>query len=389
MIGKEGEASKVGAALATALKITGNSLCFCGSGKNWKSCCGANSTHDPVFIESALRAARAYKNSQGVIVGIPVGIWRAFEKASLNRFSCLFPGCREKPVSCHLVPENALRSSYGGHCTEYRMEDGSGLRFVRRGIGDAGCLPVFCSRHDNDLFKPIDPMKLSSPTQEQFFLFALKAVAFSLRKNQYLLSIDSQMEIVRPFLIQEKLNAQHGSRLTIDISHLQDQYIRYNSCFKFYKEAIEAYASEAWDYYSTLHRVISSTRPIFLAGLINPSHDLHLRKVNHTNEPIVISCSVFTAEDRTHILLSCPKGLSQDLYRDFLRQLETADDRTFKTVVNNFLTISAETLLMPEGFEMNDDNYRKVGAAQTHARLALKGHAALDLCDRRAAIDFI
>ena len=120
-------------------------------------------------------------------------------------------------MNCHLVPENVLRSYYGGHCKEYGMEDTSGLSFVRTGIGKAGGLPVFCNHHDNGLFKEIDQLQICPETKEQYFLFALKAAAFSLRKCQYLLGIDSQIEIIRPFIIQEELKPTTGSHLTIDI----------------------------------------------------------------------------------------------------------------------------------------------------------------------------
>jgi len=198
----------------------------------------------------------------------------------------------------------------------------------------------------------------------------LKATAFSLRKTQCLLGIDSQVEIVRPFLMQERLQAPAGSHFTIDISRLQEQYIRFVSCFKFYKKAVEAYAARRWDYYLTLHRVIRSSRPIFFGGLINPSHDLNLRKINDTGQAIIIGCSAYTAKDGTHLLLSCPDGLSRDLYGELLYQLRMIDDGAFATAVNNLLTTSVETLLMPETFALNEIEMEKIDAANRLAGAA-------------------
>ncbi|MBU0627521.1 hypothetical protein KKG31_05785 [Patescibacteria group bacterium] len=53
-------------------------------------------------------------------------------------------------------------------------------------------LRVFCSTHDNDLFKEIDELDIDFNNQKQLFLFALRSISFSLRKVQYLLGIDTQ-----------------------------------------------------------------------------------------------------------------------------------------------------------------------------------------------------
>ena len=389
MIGQEGEAGKVMAAIAKQLKVSKNSPCLCGSGKKWKNCCGLHTDRDPIFLEAALKTARAYKKSQGNITALPAGIWRAFERASLNRFTCLYPGCHEKPVNCHLVPENVLRSYYGGHCKEYGMEDALGLRFVRTGIREAGGLPVFCNHHDNDLFRKIDQIHTSPETQEQYFLFSLKAAAFSLRKCQCLLGIDSQIEIIRPFLIQEELQPETGSHFTIDISHLEEQYIRFVANLNFFKSAMDAYVSGSWNYYLTFHRVIPSVSPIFCGASLNPSHDLKLQKINNSSKAIMLSCTLFTAQDGTHVLLGCPNGASQNLFRELLRQLELIDEQTFIASINNLITSSPETLLLPETFALDESDAEKIDAARQLVNLALRGHAIFDLRDPNVPVKFI
>ena len=274
------------AAIARQLKVGQNSPCLCGCGKKWKNCCGLYPDRDPIFLENALKTARAYTKSQGKIRFLPAGIFKSFERSSLSRLRCLYPQCQEKPVNCHLAPENVLRSHFGGHCSKYGMDDTKGFRFIKTGIGDAGGLPVFCNQHDNDTFKKIDKLQITPNTKAEYFLFALKAVAFSLRKCQCLLGIDSQIEIIRPFLIQEELQPESGSHFKIDISHLEEQYIRFVANLNFFKSAMDAYVSGSWNYYLTFHRVIPTTTPIFCSPLVNPSHDLKLRKINNSSEAI-------------------------------------------------------------------------------------------------------
>jgi hypothetical protein len=391
MTGRENEASNVAAVLANVLKIDRNSLCFCGSLRKFKACCGSGSGDNLIFVERALDIAKAYRKSQGGgIKFVPAGIWKKFEKASLSRLRCLYPGCNEKPASCHLIPENILRSNYGGHCKEYKIKDSSGLEFTEVGIGGAGCLPVFCSKHDHDLFNTIDQLRIDFSSGEQLFPFALKAISFSLRKTQYLLGIDSQIEILRPFLIQEVHRHPSGSHLTIDISHLQEQYIRFRSVYDFFKDSIKAYESRDWDFYLHLHRPIQHARSIFFAGFFNPSHDLNGRKINNSDQAIAMACNSFTVNGYFHALFSCPRGLSTDLYRDFFKQLEDADERTFITILNNLLTFSTETLLLPETFSPNQDDLQKITSAhQLAARAVKSGGPIFDLKDANQAITFL
>ena len=159
-MGMEDDARRVATALAHAIKIDRNSLCFCGSLKDFKNCCGSESRANLIFIKNAVDTAQAYRKSQGgQIRFVPANIWKKFEKASLRRLRCLYPGCNSKPANCHLIPENILRTNYGGHCKEYKIY-GSGFEFTKVGINGAGCLPVFCPNHDHDLFTQIDQLKI-------------------------------------------------------------------------------------------------------------------------------------------------------------------------------------------------------------------------------------
>lgn len=387
-IGRTNEAHKVAAVLANVLKIERNSLCFCGIGKKFKSCCGSGHSDNLLFIERALDTAEAYRKSQGgQIRTVPGGIWKGFEKASLRRLPCLYPGCSERPVNCHLIPENILRSRFGGHCKEYRMDDESGMRFIRVGIGNAACLPVFCSKHDHALFNEIDRLGQDPLSDEQSFLLALKAVAFSLRKTQYLLGIDSQVEIARPFLMQGRVQ---GSHVTLDVSHFHEQYIRFTSTYDFLKKTIDAHSSKRWDFFYHFHQSTRHNGSIFFSGLINPSHDLSGHKINISDEAIAMACNIFTIDGQLRVLLSCPEGRSTKAYSELLKQLISTDEKTFITILNNLLTASVETLLLPEAFSSSLDDLQRIATAQQRAASSLKAdNLIFDLKNSSQAVKFI
>jgi hypothetical protein len=193
-------------------------------------------------------------------------------------------------------------------------------------------------------------------------------------------------------LIQEVHRHPSGSHLTIDISHLQEQYIRFKLVYDFFKDSIKAYESQDWDFYLHLHRPIEHARSIFFAGFFNPSHDLNGRKINNSDQAIAMACNGFTVNGYFHALFSCPRGLSADLYRDFFKQLENADERTFITVLNNLFTFSTETqtLLLPDTFSPNRDDLQKISSAHQLAARAVKSSGPIfDLKDANQAVKFL
>ena len=392
MIGQENEVNKVIEFLARTLQVKRNSQCFCGNGKKFKNCCGFVSGERLIFIEKGLNIATAYKDSKhGLIKSIPRGIWKEFEKVALNRLSCVYFGCREKPINSHLIPENVLRIYFGGHCNEFSLDDQvSSWQFIKTGIGKAGVLPVFCVRHDNDLFKSIDRPDINFDSVEQLFLLALRAVAFSFRRTQYLLGIDSQIEIIRPFLIQSRGNLLNGSHVTLDISQLHEQYIRFVVNSDFLKHALKAYEKQEWNFFSNFYRCIPYTGSIFFGGFLNPSHDLKGLKLNRSGDPIAIACNVLTRDGMLHVILSCPDDASKRMYRGLLTQLGTVNSDVFITVLNNLLTLSSDKPLISETISFSDTELEKIGALQTLAGECLRSSdKILDLKNSEQAIKFI
>ncbi len=386
--GMQNKVRQVVAIIARQFKLTSDSLCFCGSGKKLKECCGVSAGGSLTFLEEALDAAHAYRQSQKHdITAVPLGIWKRVEAASLERLPCLYPGCTEKTVSCHLTPENVLRKNYGTYCKEFRVADTPGSwQFVQLGVGRAGCLPVFCARHDNGLFKPIDLGPIDFSSAEHRFLLAMKAQAFSLRKTQYLLGIDSQVEIARPFLIEASNKLPPGSNVTIDLARLQEQYICFTSAYTFFEKSIAAYQAQQWAFYSHFYRRTPSTSPLFFAALTNPCHDFHGEKINTSSETIAMTCTAVTDNGHLHVLLSCPGEPSKTLYQSFFEQLDKVDDATFTTIVNNMLTESVELLLVPATFVLPADGLAKIHAVRHGAQQ--RPIAKIDLTDVGRAVKF-
>ncbi len=393
MIDKAYEADRVAEAIAKTMKVERNSLCFCGSGRKFKKCCGGKSPEDLLFLRSELETAMAYTDSQGgTVKSFPVGIWKKIEEASLGRLKCVYPGCTEPPINSHLIPENILRRNYGDYCMDYRMGEGSMLwQYIRTGVNKAGRLPVFCSKHDNNLFKEVDTLEIDFSSEEQLFLLGLKAIGFSFRRNQYLLGINSQIEIVRPFLIMKHMTPKAGAQMPpIDISQLTEGYIRFKANKDFLEKTAKAYACQRWNFMSHFHRSLPYNGSIFFAGFVNPSHDLEGRRLNSSKIPTAMSCNIFTKDGTLHIILGCPGNDSKAAYNNFLEQLGATDDKTFITAMNNLITLSADKPLLAEGILFSQSDLEKVPAIQQFAAECLRSSDKIfDLKNSVQAIKFI
>jgi hypothetical protein len=392
MLGQPHEIVRVIALLAKALKLKSDSLCFCGNGKAFNQCCGSVDTSRIIFLEKEIERAKAYGVAHDWSIStIPGGIWKPFEISALERLTCLYPHCQENPVNCHLIPENVLRSNYGGHCKEYRLKDGSIIgHFVKTGINLAGCLPVFCSRHDNDLFQAIDKLPTGELSKEQCFMFAFKVIAFSLRKTQFLLGIDSQVEIAKPFLMSANPRVQAGNH-TINVNHFAEQYARFKALNSFWHQAIELYCSQSLDSLVSIHRSIPCSKPLFAAGVVNPSHDLKGQRINRTGTAIAIACTAYTKDGQLHIVLTCVNETSGHLYRKFLNQMKSAAEGVVLTAMNNLLTSSPmNVFLLPESFDGAQNDLWKMESSRQCLAQALKPAGPIfDLKNQNYAVKFI
>lgn len=386
------EAQKIVRALASALKLSTDSLCFCGVGKTYGDCCQNASADKLVPAEKEFEAALKYKDSQGGrIVSVPVGLLNQFLQKGINKLPCLYPNCTAKPVSCHLIPQNVLRAAFGNHCLDYRMRDGTvQSEFIKTGVGVAGTVPVFCSKHDNDLFREIDTLGNVLSSKQQFLL-SLKAAAFSLRRTQIFLSLDSQVEIFRPILMIRSGTTQEGQHYTIKINHLSEQYQRFHIAHTAFQYFAQTLKKEDWDSFAYLHRNIPYSGNLFYAGFINPSHDLNGQRINTPHTPIHITLNVVARDGILCAFFACPNDGSKEAYAALFEQLKATDDQTFVAVINTILTDQPETLLLPEDFSLTADDFAKMKALREHAKecLASTSGRVFDLADTSQAVRFV
>lgn len=350
--------------IARGIGIKSHNLCFCGSGKKFKKCCQNKKKDEILWADIEFEKLVKYKNSQenNLIKDIPQGLWNPIYKKSSNRLKCLYTNCNESTTVCHLIPDNILKKNFGGHCVELNTVT---KKFETIGIKKAGTKFVFCNQHDN-IFNIIDTLEIDWRNKKHLFLLCFKTIPFSLRQTQILLGVDSQLEIYRPKLISNEIK-----HVTLDFSHLNEQYIRFKSAYGFFREAIKALEKENWKYFQYYHRVINSDQKIFFADWLNPSHDLNGKRLNNLKIPIALTYNVFSKDGKIHILLGLPSGESKKAYTGLLEQIKKVDDDTFRTIINNFIAVSSNSPLLSENSK-NIPKYKEMTNARSLLTDSLK-----------------
>lgn len=118
------------------------------------------------------------------------GFWQSFgearDKARKNHYKCLFPGCGRNAINSHLIQQHPYLESIAENGKLYQIKDNevnpqsgdfSDSKEQLLSIRQVLSMPLFCSQHDNDLFKPIESGSPDLSSKETCLLFSLRGLA--------------------------------------------------------------------------------------------------------------------------------------------------------------------------------------------------------------------
>ena len=177
-------------------KVGRNNPCPCGSGRKYKHCCLHSGE-----IQLVPSATISWEKESA-----------AAAKAMARGMCCAPPSarheCVRKIVRAHTVPRSSLgRIAENGHVLSFRPDitnlktHGTAIPPKPRGIHNASTFTGFCTKHDNDIFAPLEKAPFAA-APEQCFLLAYRALARELYlKTNTRLHYESRLP---------RLASQHG-----------------------------------------------------------------------------------------------------------------------------------------------------------------------------------
>ena len=163
-------------------KLGRNDKCWCGSGKKFKYCHLNREIQAQPGIQETLQRFH-----------------RVYEKGRCVHLEASPQTCSPKIISAHTIQRNGGLSiiarnghvynllKHGSMFEDSTWDTNSGVNKV--GIKEASTFKGFCSKHDNELFAPVEKEPFVGTT-EQIALLGYRAVCYELLMKEYLLRVD-------------------------------------------------------------------------------------------------------------------------------------------------------------------------------------------------------
>lgn len=116
----------------------------------------------------------------------------AQRKASKVKWPCLCPKCTDKAINSHLLQRHGILShvTVDNHLYEitredaFKWHDNYPVRFKKVGLNNAISYPLFCDKHDTEIFLPIESGTLNFDDYKSQLLFSYRAVCAEIRKKE-------------------------------------------------------------------------------------------------------------------------------------------------------------------------------------------------------------
>ncbi len=128
---------------------------------------------------------KADKERLKVIAGIQKNV-------DSKKWKCLHPGCKDDAINSHLLQRNGILNNIveNGHLIEikandmFKMEEMGRLSFKSVGVKNAISFPLFCNKHDTEVFKTVETYPIDFEDYRVQLLFSYRSLCAELRKKE-------------------------------------------------------------------------------------------------------------------------------------------------------------------------------------------------------------
>jgi hypothetical protein len=116
------------------------------------------------------------------------------------KWKCIYDNCNHKSINSHLLQQKRILNNIveAGHLIElkansiFKSEKENILLMGKVGVKDALSIPLFCSFHDNSLFKEIETYNVDFYQYKTAMLFSYRALCAELRRKEKLIEAEKR-----------------------------------------------------------------------------------------------------------------------------------------------------------------------------------------------------
>lgn len=116
----------------------------------------------------------------------------AQKKFAKVKWPCMCPKCADKAINSHLLQRHGILShvTVDNHLYEitredaFKWHDNYPVRFKKVGLNNAISYPLFCDKHDTEIFLPIESGTIDFDDYRSQLLFSYRAVCAEIRKKE-------------------------------------------------------------------------------------------------------------------------------------------------------------------------------------------------------------
>lgn len=172
-----------------------NSLCHCGSGLKYKKCCLKK---DDLFLHIGKNHLNDINDKERRILKSN-DEREAAKLVSPKNKRCMFYGCNSTPIKSHTVPKSFLNNKFSEEnskgvkvvfwsnlkdiVSNTLDESKLGQSLYETPTNQAGVLPLFCSKHDNQLFSKIEDKNQNVTVEQYIFLMSYRSFIYNFYKE--------------------------------------------------------------------------------------------------------------------------------------------------------------------------------------------------------------
>lgn len=297
-------------------------------------------------------------------VTIAKEVQRIDRKIRKSKFQCLYRSCHEYSINSHFIQRNGILSQIAidNHFIELKQKDFFKIRkkepfleFKKVGIKDGFSLPIFCKKHDSNIFSPIETREINFEKHESQLLVSYRTICAELRKKE-----------IETFRFQQILDSPI-------LQDLMDEEImtQFDSMIFGYQMGCK----ELDDYRTVFEQEITENKGRFLfrtykfekkelcvSTLFSPDSGMDQGPLGLIQPQENVIINIFPYKDESIVIVGYLKDLTNDWIINYTESWVEMNDTEFGKELTHLICLRTETwALSPNLFEqLNEEDVMKM-----------------------------